>query len=673
VRDLGWSWQCLPYLVCVAALSAVVLLAALIRGDRVLRLGMIGAAAAALPWAICSSLVACMHDAEVATRVLRLGNGPVALIGPDLFVVLLGASGQLERYRWLARAAAVVGGTFLALCWLGPWTVPGVQVLSSGMFYPKAGPITWLHVSQLGIWLLVGLVMTRTTAPRGDRRRVIYTLISVLGLGTVASTDLLLVYGVAGVYPIAWLPALLACGLAIYLMVRTDFLRSRGFDHGALIELGGAALATAVIAYITAVAPGGSALGLALLGALVWVIATASAWGVVRRRPVRVVGERRLAEFVASVPELATADEITARLGVLWKGAIGIELIGLSTRVIGPELAAWLVAHGEPLAMADLVTMRLAALRPQIEALGADGVTLVVPLVDRDTLVGLVEAKYDHALRDDERGFVAESARAAARQLTFVSLAREASLEVDTAREVEVAEAMRLQTAASRDDELGRWSVVAAYRSAARTTGAGWSASLLDDGRLAVMVTEAQAHGIPAALATAALTGAFAAAVIGNGITLNDLLASLRASADGVVRGGEPVAAFVAILDGATGTIEYGCAGHHGGHLMAQMPQSGSMSTPRPVPVALGGGGGALGASLAIATRGTLVLPPDAMLIVASSALRGDGDDARWVTTLRDLAPLGPRLAQLAVERASAAGEPAEDLLAVIVRARPRT
>jgi hypothetical protein len=187
------------------------------------------------------------------------------------------------------------------------------------------------------------------------------------------------------------------------------------------------------------------------------------------------------------------------------------------------------------------------------------------------------------------------------------------------------------------------------------------------------MVTEAQAHGVPAALATAALTGAFAAAVIGHGITLDDLLGSLRASADGVVRGGEPVAAFVAILDGAAGTVEYGCAGHHGGHVMAQMPQAGTLSAPRPVPVALGGGGGALGASLAIATRGMLPLAPDAMLIVASSALRGDGDDARWVATLRELAPLGPRLAQLAVERAVAAGEPAEDLLAVIVRQRPRT
>src|SRR6185436_3635314 len=106
--------------------------------------------------------------------------------------------------------------------------------------------------------------------------------------------------------------------------------------------------------------------------------------------------------------------------------------------------------------------------------------------------------------------------------------------------------------------ELGRWTVAAEYRTAARTTGAGWSASLLSDGRLAVLVTEAQAHGVAAALATAALTGAFAAATSTTAaITLEDLLLSLNASAEGVIRGGEPVAAFIAILDADTQKIKW--------------------------------------------------------------------------------------------------------------------
>ena len=53
------------------------------------------------------------------------------------------------------------------------------------------------------------------------------------------------------------------------------------------------------------------------------------------------------------------------------------------------------------------------------------------------------------------------------------------------------------------------------------------------------------------------------------------------------------------------------------------------------------------------------------MVIVASSGLRGE--DSAWVATLRDLAPAGPKLAALAVERAASLDE---DLLAVVVRRR---
>jgi hypothetical protein len=56
VFDLQWSWLCIPYVVCTVLLAAIGVVAALVRGDRVLRLGVIGAAMTALPWAICSSL-----------------------------------------------------------------------------------------------------------------------------------------------------------------------------------------------------------------------------------------------------------------------------------------------------------------------------------------------------------------------------------------------------------------------------------------------------------------------------------------------------------------------------------------------------------------------------------------------------------------------------------------
>ncbi|MEJ7599720.1 MAG: SpoIIE family protein phosphatase [Kofleriaceae bacterium] len=229
---------------------------------------------------------------------------------------------------------------------------------------------------------------------------------------------------------------------------------------------------------------------------------------------------------------------------------------------------------------------------------------------------------------------------------------------------------MRLQAAASRDDFLGDWAVAAEYRTAARSTGAGWSASLLVDGRLAVLVTEAQAHGVPAALATAALTGAFAAATTTNRtLQLDDLLASLRASAATVVRGGEPVAAFVAIFDAAGHSITWACAGHPGASVIPPASEDAS----RPTAILLGAPETTtdrLGASLDIALRDTTPLPSGSMVVIASTELRGT-DDAHWLATLRDHAATGPQLAKALVDGKLGAGPPQEDLLAVVVRRRP--
>jgi hypothetical protein len=97
-----------------------------------------------------------------------------------------------------------------------------------------------------------------------------------------------------------------------------------------------------------------------------------------------------------------------------------------------------------------------------------------------------------------------------------------------------------------------------------------------------------------------------------------------------------------------------------------------ALLTPRDTPVAmLGGGGGRLGASLVIATRGTSKLPDGGLLAVASTGLRLD-DDGAWTSVLKAFAPAGPRLANVLVEHALARGAPGEDLLAVIVRERGR-
>lgn len=695
MTGLHWSWLAAPYLVCAAVVVAVALAGALVRGDRVLRIGIVGAAICGLPWATCQALAACTDDAAVAGRLLRIGQGPVALVGPNLLLLLLGLSGQLERNKWIARVAGVIGAFFMFAAWMTDWIAPGAQRLASGMFYVAPGPLTGPHISQLAVWLVIGLVIARRASPRGERRRNLRLIIGVFVCAAIGSLDTFLLYGIWGVYPIAWLPATMAASIALYAVLRTDMVRPEGLDRGVLVEVVAFVIAIVAAAVVTFVLRDVAVVVQAGLAALAWVAVTAVAWGIARRRPARVASERALDPFVARVATLDDEKLIATRLAELWKTVIGIEVaetwwmddgVLVAIRKAGTtnsprwplatEVVRWLVELAEPLAIGDLATMRLGELRPKLEALGsAHDADLVVPLVDRDELVGLVEAKFDTALREDERGLVAESARAAARALTYAGLARAAARERATAREVEIATALRQQASASSDAELGRWVVAAEYRAAAPTTGAGWSAIELGDGRLALLAIEAQAHGVAAALATAALTGAFAAATLGD-VELEDLLVSLRASTEGVMRGGEPVAAFVAVLDARAQTIAWACAGHPGALVVGPVAAfdanlaAGSISTARPTAHQLGWGAKAPSSSKRGATtRGVSPIAPDAILVVASTALRGD-DDERWQKQVRDQTPAGGRLATLLVEGALRAGAPSEDLLAVVVRSK---
>ena len=691
MSELHWNWLCTPYVVCSLLMLGVAITAALVRGDRVMRIGVVGAATTTLPWSICTALAVCSDSPDMAMRLLRVGSGPVALIGPNLLLVLLGVSGQLERNRWIARVAYVVGVVLLATAWGTDLVIPRVQLLPSGMYYAVAGPLTDVHWSQLAVWLTVGVVIMRRGTTSGEKRKISRLLVTLLGLGAVGSLDMLTLHGVWTVYPIAWFPACIAGVIALYLVVKTDLLRPQGFDRYVFHEIIGFAVAAIVIGIAAYMLEGATPLAEVVVSSTVWVIALGATWAIAQQRPMRVAGSSALEKFVSALADVEDERIMVQRLGALWK-PLKIELRG-TWRVDGdalvevtegtrwpldPEVSAWLVENPDPIAPGDLATMRLGVIRPKLERmLAVHDATLVVPLLDRGSLVGIVEADHGDALRDEERALVVESSRAAARALTYASLARAAAKEGANAREVEVAEAMRLQAAASRDDELGRWTVAAEYRAAPKTTGAGWSAALLADGRLALMITEAQADGVAAALATAALTGAFAAATTGSApVELDDLLASLRASAEGVMRGGEPIAAFIAVLDADRQSLAWACAGHPGAYTIGPIAYDlssfpmGSGTAPRPTPVALGGGGGALGASLTAASRGEAQLPHDSLLVIASTAVRGEDED-HWQTLLREQSSAGPRLATMLVEAAQKRGNFHEDFLAVVVRQRP--
>lgn len=614
--DLAWNWLCMPYLACALSLAAVGLAAALVRGDRVLRLGAIGAATAALPWATCSAIVACTSDPELAARLLRVGNGPIALVGPSILLVLLGVSGQLERHRWIAHVAGWSGVLLTAICWATPWVVAGARPLASGVFYLAGGPLAGVHFTQLGVWIAIGIAIARRSTWGGERRNMARTIIAVTALSAIGASDMLIVYGVAPgyspVWPIAWLCATLAALAAVYYELRSDLLRPQGLDRGAALELAGFAIALVAIAALVLAMGAGAPLATAAAASLVWVAVLGAVWSRRAARPVRPRAERALEQFTAGAGDLDHEARLCERLTALWQH-VGVEVRAIlrvdgehlvdvvtgAPRELAPHVAAWLVDRGDLVAGADLGTMRLGAIRPEIEALVAPDpranlASVIVPLIDRGALVGLVEARRGGALREDERGLLVESARAAARALTYAALARAAERERETAHEVEVAEAMRLHASASRGDELGLWTIAAELRTSARTTGASWSANLLADGRLALLVVEAHAHahGVAAALATAALTGAFAAATSGAPPRdLDALWDDLR------VAHSEPTGAFVALLDARA--IAWACDRHPGGAIIA----------PGAAPVSL-------------AARGTADFGTGALLVIESPAIR---------------------------------------------------
>src|SRR5690606_2254411 len=127
-------------------------------------------------------------------------------------------------------------------------------------------------------------------------------LVVVLALGAIGSMDLLLVHGVFGGYPIAWLPAMAVAAITIYLVLTTGLLRPQGLDRGVLIEVLAFAIAATVSGMIAL--GGATPLPLALATGAVWTISLGVSWMVAARRPVRVAGERALEQFVGGLADV---------------------------------------------------------------------------------------------------------------------------------------------------------------------------------------------------------------------------------------------------------------------------------------------------------------------------------------------------------------------------------
>ncbi|MBK9032649.1 MAG: SpoIIE family protein phosphatase [Myxococcales bacterium] len=348
----------------------------------------------------------------------------------------------------------------------------------------------------------------------------------------------------------------------------------------ALLALGGLAAATRAPA-ILAVATGLATAAMVAVGrtASLAEVATAPA----RDRALEALIDAL--EFAESDHEIgATVRAQLGRAGPLadvriWLGDDALRPAGDRT---GPELAvpaevrAFLLRLDRPIPIGDLATERLGRLRPPLLAwAGAIGADVLVPLCERDQLIGLVVGNLTggRALRDLERRQLAEGARAIARAHTVTSLRRGIEARASLSREVELADVVRQARTSGGRRMVAGVEVAIAYHPAAHVAGDLWFTGELADGRAFVLIGDVTGRGTPAALVSAAVIGACQSAtgLADATATPASVLTHLHQVVRAIDGGRHRVTATALMIEraqgDAPGRVSLAIAGHRGGYL----------------------------------------------------------------------------------------------------------
>ncbi len=692
------SVQAIPFVAIAAGLAALALTAALRRGDLVVRLGFVMVGVTALPWACSLALVACLQGPgadDLARRIYQVGFGPIPLVGSGLLMVILAVVGRLDAQRPVLVCSVVLGLAMALLAITTDMVIEGVGPTAGGLLFPRAGPLYGVHIGLFaatvgwGVWLSRRTAWIRTSVSQGR-----FTLaLGVLSVLTVSDT--LIAYGLDGVFPLAWLPALIACLLSMHAIVRQDLLRGRGLDGAVSVELGVVTVAAIVLMVLGSLMVAGREailVGVTAISAGAMVIAGRSALRAAGRAGSTVAVDRFADKVVAggdadaagrALAELLEGHGLLQQVRVWGQDEGRWRPLHLPTGAIAelevPEpVRAWLVETRRTVTVGDLATARLGARRAAIETwarrLDAD---VIAPLVDGEVLVGLVAGLRSEALRDSERVAIDDITLAASRALTVIQLTREIHARAELAREMELAEAVRQARSAADVREFGHSRVAVSYQPASRVAGDLWSCVELPGERLLILVGDVAGRGLAAALVAAAVLGAgqVAAGLLGASATPEAVLALLHDTVVEVDGGRHRVTAFATIVDRPSGRVVWAAAGHRGGYLLR-------MGTEQTELVALIGRGTALGEPERVIGTGARDLGADDIIVLISDGVvesRGPNGSAfgerRLQRALRELGPrAGDRLGEALLDAATAhAGDAVhdDDLLVVVVAPAP--
>jgi serine phosphatase RsbU (regulator of sigma subunit) len=594
----------IPHLVYVAGVLGLLVVAMLARGDTLIRSAMFAATLISLPWAGGTALILNVQDAATVAVVGRFFTGVWTLFGSACLLFALSVVGQLERRRSILMAATAVALLTCVLTWSTDLVVDGARELAWGTYYPAAGPLYPLHIGNLAFGSAASLFFAfRSLGNKRVRPVVRYAM--VLGVGTaVGSLDVLLAYGLAP-YPISTVSGLAVVLIVMVAIPRYDLLRIRGLDRAGAYELGIVAILMPLVITATwAALPGGLGGGVVLaLVMLLPLFGGAQAATLMVRQ--HMTSERAqlgaehglaLERFVEDSGRYRSDPELEDALIGLLEHVGGMREVRLfitdaqgalrrqnsshsASLALSERLRNWLVAHPEPIDARELNTRRLGQVREPLETLLARiGSDVIVPLVDRDVLVGMIAAtprSAERALDDTELQLLQEGGRSAARALTFISLFREAEARIELEKELEVADAVQhARTPGEIRNAYDTCVVVGHYRPAARFGGDWWTSHQLPDDRVLVVIGDVSGRGVPAALvsSTAAAACQTAQQILGASCEVLSLLELLNDAVLSVGGDQYGMSCFAALLDLDSRRLSFAGAGYPFPYLCRQHP-----------------------------------------------------------------------------------------------------
>lgn len=170
------------------------------RGFSRISLSFLALCLASFGWQATWAVMFQTTDPVLADRLIRAGYLVIIFLPTCLYHFVVAVLGARSERRWLQVSYAMTLG--LAGLNLGTDLFVAGHHLHFFGFYPKAGPLHWLHVVQAGVVVGRGIWLCHRTAQTGtgERRRRTRLLGLALTIYLMAAVDYLCNYGVA-MYP----------------------------------------------------------------------------------------------------------------------------------------------------------------------------------------------------------------------------------------------------------------------------------------------------------------------------------------------------------------------------------------------------------------------------------------------------------------------------------------